>query len=63
MDTWFCHVSILRRFDCNTDTSVTQTLESVSLVSVSGDLTVKQTSLSCGHLEVSFGIRIKEVRL
>ena len=56
-----CHVSILRRLDCNTDTSVMQTLESVSLVSVSGDLTVKQTPLSCGHLDVSFGVRIKEV--
>ena len=54
-------MSILRRLDCNTDTSVMQTLESVSLVSVSGDLTVKQTPLSCGYLDVSFGVRIKEV--
>ena len=37
------------------------TLGSAPLVSVSGGPTVKQTPLSCGHLDVSFGVRIKEV--
>ena len=38
-------VSILRRFDCNTETSVMRTLGSVSVVSVSGRLTVIQMPL------------------
>ena len=38
-------VSVLRRYDCNTDTSVMQTLGSITLVSVSGGLTAKQTPL------------------
>ena len=38
-------VSILRRSDCNTETSVMRTLGSVSVVSVSGRLTVIQMPL------------------
>ena len=51
-------MSILRRFDCNTDTrAVMRTPGSVPYVSVSC-LTVIHTTLYCGHLVPSFSVRI-----
>ena len=45
-DTWLYHTGVCtRRFDCKTDSSVMQTLGSVSLVSVLGGLTLIQTPL------------------